>query len=765
MKKLWLIGILIVSLFFLACSGQFETTLSLAEDEEVSGGVGSYNYYLHVTQIDKKNSFCYLDAYLSSSADPSTEQIVLDKETPVKISGFTASLIGIRESFTGDKCLIKVSNKRETTKITGAAARAPPPKPRTATTPVVTPTRTTSATPAQPATSSRATPTTTSSRASPTTATTTPRTGTSTATPRAGTPTTPAAPTPTSTAAPRAETPVVAPTPTVPATPAAPQAPLAQCRDKIDNDGDGKVDHPSDLGCSSLNDNDETDPVTTQPTAPTPAPTTDPRAGTPVTTTPSQTTSTSRAGAPTTPATPATPAVPATPTATAAPRAGTATILPTQPTAGRAGTVVTPVPSTTSARTGVPVVQVPATTSTRAGAPSTTSQPAVDKATSLPASATAGRTGTSTTLPQPGTATRAGTPTQPITAVPRTTIANATSPVSRTTSAQTALAVSECVDKIDNDNDGLVDWPNDPDCTDRKGASEGVKQELLPPTISQCSDGLDNDGDSLIDYDQELVGCETTDDNDETDVAAATDTLSSTEEVSSAEETAAAALPEALQCADGIDNDGDGLIDYAGGDPGCSGEADSSEEDYVPPQETSGGEGTTAAPSVSTPVEALPSTTVLPEELPPEEQLAEEKKSEAQQTVAESTVLGRAEKTIERLTKGETIIVDTSQVIAEVKSVEMTAKKDVYGVAFKIEKTEKSIIPPPAAKNVISTFHIEGPESDKVIEVKVELSKYTDKTTANCFDTKKNKWRPGKVKEKKSDEKYVYLKVALPCRN
>src|SRR3989344_4036556 len=149
MKKLWLIGILIISLFFLACSGQFETTLSLAEDEEVSGGFGGYDYYLHVTQIDKKNSFCYLDAYLSSSADPSIEQIALDKETPIKIAGFTASLIEIRESFTGDKCLIKVSNKRETTKITGAAVRAPPPKPRaTTTSAAATASRTTPAVPA-----------------------------------------------------------------------------------------------------------------------------------------------------------------------------------------------------------------------------------------------------------------------------------------------------------------------------------------------------------------------------------------------------------------------------------------------------------------------------------------------------------------------------------------------------------------------------------------------------------------------------------------
>jgi hypothetical protein len=32
---------------------------------------------------------------------------------------------------------------------------------------------------------------------------------------------------------------------------------LAQCKDGIDNDGDGNTDYPADAGCSSKNDNDE----------------------------------------------------------------------------------------------------------------------------------------------------------------------------------------------------------------------------------------------------------------------------------------------------------------------------------------------------------------------------------------------------------------------------------------------------------------------------------------------------------------------------
>ncbi len=41
------------------------------------------------------------------------------------------------------------------------------------------------------------------------------------------------------------------------------QAVPAQCNDGIDNDQDGKIDFPADPGCTSLTDNDETDPIVT----------------------------------------------------------------------------------------------------------------------------------------------------------------------------------------------------------------------------------------------------------------------------------------------------------------------------------------------------------------------------------------------------------------------------------------------------------------------------------------------------------------------
>lgn len=43
--------------------------------------------------------------------------------------------------------------------------------------------------------------------------------------------------------------------------PAPAPAPAVQCADGIDNDGDGKVDHPADAGCTSTADTDEADPT------------------------------------------------------------------------------------------------------------------------------------------------------------------------------------------------------------------------------------------------------------------------------------------------------------------------------------------------------------------------------------------------------------------------------------------------------------------------------------------------------------------------
>lgn len=85
--------------------------------------------------------------------------------------------------------------------------------------------------------------------------------------------------------------------------------------------------------------------------------------------------------------------------------------------------------------------------------------------------------------------------------------------------------------------------------------SDGTFTTQAPAPTYQCNDGLDNDGDALIDMGD--PGCSSPTDDDETD-------------------------PHPPQCNDGLDNDGDTLIDM--GDPGCSSLTDNDETDPILPQ-------------------------------------------------------------------------------------------------------------------------------------------------------------------------------------
>ena len=82
-----------------------------------------------------------------------------------------------------------------------------------------------------------------------------------------------------------------------------------------------------------------------------------------------------------------------------------------------------------------------------------------------------------------------------------------------------------------------------------------------PPPEVQCVDGLDNDGDGLIDIND--PGCSSPQDNDESD------------------DNPPPPPPVLAQCEDGVDNDGDSLVDLA--DPGCSSSSDDDETDVVEP--------------------------------------------------------------------------------------------------------------------------------------------------------------------------------------
>lgn len=98
-------------------------------------------------------------------------------------------------------------------------------------------------------------------------------------------------------------------------------------------------------------------------------------------------------------------------------------------------------------------------------------------------------------------------------------------------------------------------------CEDDKGVEV---QDLVSIIVQapQCSDGLDNDGDEIIDYSGGDPGCYGPEDDSEAD------------------QPQEPGEPVITECNDGFDNDGDGEIDY-GADDGCSSEADESER-YEP---------------------------------------------------------------------------------------------------------------------------------------------------------------------------------------
>jgi hypothetical protein len=90
------------------------------------------------------------------------------------------------------------------------------------------------------------------------------------------------------------------------------------------------------------------------------------------------------------------------------------------------------------------------------------------------------------------------------------------------------VSTPECNDGLDDDGDGLVDYPNDPGCKSSSDAHERY----------DCSDGFDNDGDGSIDHPAD-AGC-----------------VGPTSDL------------ENPQCNDGVDNDGDTFVDLA--DPVCT---------------------------------------------------------------------------------------------------------------------------------------------------------------------------------------------------
>jgi hypothetical protein len=91
----------------------------------------------------------------------------------------------------------------------------------------------------------------------------------------------------------------------------------------------------------------------------------------------------------------------------------------------------------------------------------------------------------------------------------------------------------DCSDSVDNDGDGLADYPADLGCTDASDVSEKT------PLVA-CDDGADNDGDGWADY----------------------STTSFPRDPGCGSATGAS---ETSQCQNGVNDDGDGLVDFDGG--------------------------------------------------------------------------------------------------------------------------------------------------------------------------------------------------------
>ncbi len=158
-----------------------------------------------------------------------------------------------------------------------------------------------------------------------------------------------------------------------------------------------------------------------------------------------------------------------------------------------------------------------------------------------------------------------------------------------------------CDDGVDDDNDGKADYNktaamSDPGCTGPDDTNEKCTGMGCP----LCDNGVDDDSDGKSDFNQTTgagdPGCMAPDDNDEKCTAGAgcpqcddnvdnetvKDTLIDMADPGCHNDPYGNNEGDVnTACSDGVDNDGDGKIDFGGGngDPGCSGAADNSERD------------------------------------------------------------------------------------------------------------------------------------------------------------------------------------------
>ena len=104
--------------------------------------------------------------------------------------------------------------------------------------------------------------------------------------------------------------------------------------------------------------------------------------------------------------------------------------------------------------------------------------------------------------------------------------------------------IEVCSNGVDDDGDGVADFPADPGCS---SAADGDEHEAT----LVCDDGLDQDGDTFADYPAD-PGCNNLQDASELG-------------------------PQGRECDNGEDDDGDLLVDYPD-DPECTSPSDTKED-------------------------------------------------------------------------------------------------------------------------------------------------------------------------------------------
>ncbi len=133
-----------------------------------------------------------------------------------------------------------------------------------------------------------------------------------------------------------------------------------------------------------------------------------------------------------------------------------------------------------------------------------------------------------------------------------------------------------CANEVDDDLDGLIDYPAEPGC-----ASPADDDEEDPAISAACSNGLDDDGDGRLDYPQdencaaagdavEGPDCADDEDNDGDGTTDFDRDGDGRRDAAADDDCACATDPSEgfdMGCADACDNDGDGLTDLL--DPGC----------------------------------------------------------------------------------------------------------------------------------------------------------------------------------------------------